>query len=50
MKPEDIYELARQSPKGDWKEYSRRKQLLDETLTCAEYDRFIETLAEILRV
>lgn len=47
---EDIYELARESPKNDWRTYNKLKNMLDEKLISTDYTEFCTRLAEILEL
>lgn len=50
MTRKDIYKLARESPNGDWRTYSKLKNMLDEVLSTEQYAEFCTRLAEILEV
>lgn len=50
MTRKEILETAQLLPKGDWRTYSALKKKLSESLSEAEYQKFISELANILRV
>lgn len=50
MNRAEVLALAKTKPKGNYRIYSDLKNLLDEILSCADYDKFISELIKILKV